>query len=68
MSANDSTVPCGANNARTDSSVAEKGRLPTNNLVTRELSLQNRTIWQYEAASRFGMLLRWQALAEILAF
>src|SRR6185437_4089949 len=67
MSANDSTVPCAANNARTASSVAEKGRLPTNNLVTRKYSLQNRTYGSTRLPPRIGMLLRWQALAGILA-
>jgi hypothetical protein len=44
-------VPCAANSARTASSVAEKGRLPTNNLVTYEYSLTEQNVWQYEAAS-----------------
>src|SRR6185312_4159314 len=50
------------------SSVAEKGRLPTNNLVTRKYSLQNRTNGSTRLPPRFGILLRWQALAGILAF
>src|ERR1700710_2441569 len=50
MSASDSTVPWGANSARTESSVAVKGRLPTNNLVTARTHLEQ-NIWQYEAAS-----------------
>src|SRR6202044_1300264 len=51
MSASDSTVPCAANSARIASSVAEKGRLPTNNLVTYKYSLTEQNDWQYEAAS-----------------
>jgi|SRR5580704_18581682 hypothetical protein len=38
MRASVSTVPWGANSARTDSSVAVKGKLPTNSLVTADFS------------------------------
>src|ERR1700735_1542675 len=38
MRASVSTVPWGAKSARTDSSVAVKGKLPTNSLVTADFS------------------------------
>src|SRR5215469_3464987 len=37
-----STVPCFENRARTASSVAEKGRLPTYSLVTADIQIESR--------------------------
>src|ERR1700736_5215570 len=53
-----STAPWGANNARTESSVAVNGRFPTYNLVTRELLKKRKGIRQEGPASWFENLTR----------
>src|SRR3979490_1159657 len=53
-----STVPCGANNARTESSVAVKGRFPTYNLVNAVLTGIEKGKRQEGPASWFEKLAR----------
>src|SRR3981081_1413352 len=59
-----STVPWGANNARTESSVAVNGRFPTYNLVTGELLTKRKGYGRKGLPPGSKSLRGWRSLAK----